>query len=126
MINKLLVAGNIDSDPELIHRGTERARCAFTIKMTELKKDKDGNTKRIFDFHRVVVFGKSADYAGDKLSKGIGVFVDGKIQSKKWEDKKGNKHSGYDIIANSITPFSMPQTQNEELEASDSDYFTSN
>ena len=118
MLNKVFLIGNLGADPEIIHKDTEHARCTFTIATPELKRQADGNLSRVPAWHTIVVFGRLAQFAGDNLNKGRQVLVEGKLQSRRWEDKSGIKHSAYEVIANSVYPLGVRQSrsaaQNEE------------
>lgn len=104
MLNKVLLVGNIGADPELINKDTSRVRCTFTLATWELKKNEQGTLERIPSWHTVVAFGRTADFGVANLKKGEQVLVEGKLHSRKWEDKNGIKHSTYEIVAKAIYP----------------------
>ncbi|HQH26152.1 MAG TPA: single-stranded DNA-binding protein [Oligoflexia bacterium] len=104
MLNKVMLIGNLGADPELINANTKQARCTFSLATSEMKKAQDGSFERTPVWHNIVAFGKTAETTARAVSKGRQVLVEGKLQQKHWEDKNGNKHSSYEIIANSIYP----------------------
>ena len=93
MINKVTLVGNLGKDPE--HTGKV---CKFSMATTSSKKDGDQWVK-VTEWHRVVCFGRTADNVVKYLSKGSQCFVEGRIQTNKWEDKDGNTRYTTEIIA---------------------------
>ena len=121
MLNKVFLVGNLGADPELIHKDTEHARCTFTVATPEVKRQADGNLSRVPAWHNIVAFGRTAQFAGENLHKGRQVLIEGKLQSRRWEDKSGMKHSAYEVIANAVYPLGIRQGRatvdtNEELD----------
>lgn len=89
-INKVILVGNLGRDPEVRYTQDGRAICNFTMATTETWKDKQsGERREKTEWHRVVVFGKLAEICGEYLSKGRQVYVEGKLQTRKWQDKEG-------------------------------------
>ena len=124
MLNKVILVGNVGADPELINKDTNRARCTFTLATWELKRNDEGKIERIPSWHSVVAFGRTADSGSANLKKGKQVLVEGKLQSNRWEDKNGIKHSAYEIVANAIYPLGKKEgrgqidsPQNDSIQA---------
>ncbi len=89
-INKVILIGNLGGDPELRYTGGGTAVCNFTVATNESYKDKDGNMVEKTEWHRVVAWGRLAEICGEYLKKGRQVFIEGSLQTDKWEDKDGN------------------------------------
>jgi len=95
-INKVLLIGHLGQDPELRGDGDI---CNFRIATSESWKDKStGEKKEKTEWHRICVFGKSAEHCAQYLKKGRQVHVEGKIQTREWEDKEGNKRYTTEIV----------------------------
>jgi len=102
-VNKVLLIGNLGQDPEVKFLPNGNAVCNFSIATTEKWKRKDGSDNEKTEWHRIVIFGKLAEIAGQYLKKGKQVYIEGKIQTRQWEDKDGNKRYTTEIIANQMT-----------------------
>ena len=89
-INKVTLVGNLARDPESRKMPSGDALCNMTVATSETWNDKQsGEKKEKAEFHRVVIFGKLADIAGRFLKKGSKVYLEGQLQTRKWEDKSG-------------------------------------
>jgi len=86
-VNKVIVLGNLGKDPELRHLPNGDAVCNFSLATTESWKDKDGNKQDKTEWHNVVIFRKLAEIAGEYLKKGRPVYIEGRLQTRKWQDK---------------------------------------
>jgi single-strand DNA-binding protein len=102
-LNKILLIGNLGHDPELKFTPNGSAVCNFSIATSENWKDKEGNKKIDTQWHRITVWGKSAESCGEYLKKGSSVCVEGKIKTRSYEDKQGVKKYVTDIIADHVT-----------------------
>ena len=102
-VNKVLLIGNLGQDPEVKFLPNGNAVCNFSIATTEKWKRKDGSDNEKTEWHRIVIFGKLAEIAGQYLKKGKQVYIEGKIQTRQWEDKDGNKRYTTEIVANQMT-----------------------
>ncbi len=101
-INKAILIGNLGQDPELKYMPSGDALCNFTIATTESWKDKDGVQQDRTEWHRVVAFRRLAEICGEYLKKGKQVYIEGKIQTRSWEDKDGNKRYTTEIVADQM------------------------
>jgi len=102
-INKALIYGNITRDPEMRALPSGVQVTSFSVATNRVFKDKDGNKKEQADFHNVVVFGRQAETVAQYLKKGSGVFVEGRIQTRSWDDKSsGEKKYRTEIVADRI------------------------
>lgn len=100
-LNKVFLIGNLGRDPELREVGRSVV-CDFSLATTERFKNRDKEWEERTEWHKVVVWGKSAEACADNLRKGAQVYVEGKIQSRKWDDKDGNERISFEIIAANV------------------------
>lgn len=98
-INKVILVGNLGSDPELRYTGSGTAVCNFSVATTESYKDRDGNQVENTEWHRVVAWARLAEICGEYLSKGRQVYIEGQLQTRQWEDKDGNTRYTTEIKA---------------------------
>lgn len=114
MINKVTIVGNLTGDPELkkLPNGTSVANIVVATNRTY--KDKDGNKQDEAEFHQAVVFGKMADNCAEYLIKGQQLAVIGRLRTRSWEDKQGNKKYMTEIIADSVTFGRKPKVEGKE------------
>ena len=89
-VNKAIIIGNLGRDPETRFLPNGDAVCNFSIATTEKWKDKSGEMKESTEWHRISAFGKTAEVCGEYLRKGSSVYIEGRIQTRKWTDKDGN------------------------------------
>jgi len=102
-INKALIYGNLTRDPELRALPSGIQVASFGVATNRVFKDRDGNKKEQADFHNVVVFGRQAETAAQYLKKGSGVFVEGRMQTRSWDDKStGEKKYRTEIVADRV------------------------
>ena len=101
-VNKVILLGNLGKDPELKYTPTQTAVCTFSIATSERRKDQAGNWTDKTEWHNIVSYGKTAENSHKFLKKGRQVFIDGKIQTRKWQDKEGKDRYMTEIIANTI------------------------
>lgn len=101
-LNKVLLLGNLGKDPELRYTASGKAVATFTIATSQRWRDQDGNDQERTEWHRVVAWGRLGEVCGEYLSKGKQVFVEGRIQSREWEDEHGNKRTTVEIIASDM------------------------
>lgn len=101
-VNKAIIIGNLGSDPELKYTPSGQAVANFSIATTETFNDAQGQRQDRTEWHRIVVWGKQAETCGRYLSKGRQVFVEGKIQTRQWEDRDGNKRYTTEIVARDV------------------------
>jgi len=90
-LNKVLLIGNLGRDPELRYTQSGRAVANFSIATTEQWKDKEGQKQDRTDWHNIVLWGRQAEIAKDYLRKGKQIYLEGRIQTRSYEDKEGNK-----------------------------------
>lgn len=99
-INKVILIGNLGGDPEVRYTPGGSAVTTVSIATSDGWKDKDsGEMKERTEWHRVVFFNRLAEIAGEYLKKGSKVFVEGRLQTRKWQDKDGNDKYTTEIVA---------------------------
>ena len=102
-VNKVILIGNLGKDPELKFLPSGQPVANFSIATSEKWKDKStGETKEQTEWHNIIMFGKLAEIAGQYLKKGSSVFVEGRLQTRKWQDKNGQDRYTTEIIANEM------------------------
>ena len=99
-VNKVILVGNLGADPETRYTATGDAVCNIRLATTESWKDKTSGEKReITEWHRVVFYRKLAEIAGQYLKKGSQVYLEGRIKTRKWQDKEGQERYTTEIEA---------------------------
>jgi len=98
-LNRLSIIGNITKDPEIRQIPNGDSVGSFSVAVNESYKDKDGNKKESTEFVNVVVWRALAEIAGKYLKKGSQVYIEGKIQTRAWDDKEGNKRYTTELVA---------------------------
>ncbi|MFA7309605.1 MAG: single-stranded DNA-binding protein [Candidatus Paceibacterota bacterium] len=102
-INKAILFGNLTRDPELRALPSGMNVCNFSIATNRVYKDRDGKKQEQTDFHNIVVFGRQADTVAQYLKKGSSVFVEGRMQTRSWDDKtSGEKKYRTEVVADSV------------------------
>ena len=99
-VNKVILVGRLGRDPETRYTGAGQAVCNFTMATDETFKDRNGERQKRTEWHRITVWGKLAEICQQYLKKGTMVYVEGRIQSREWQDKEGQKRTSHDIVAN--------------------------
>ena len=98
-VNKVILVGNLGRDPETRYMPDGGAVTNVSIATTDTWKDKNGEKQEKTEWHRVAFFGKLAEIAGEYLRKGSQVYVEGRLQTRKWQDKDGQDKYSTEIIA---------------------------
>jgi single-strand DNA-binding protein len=101
-VNKAIIVGNLGKEPEVNYTQSGTAVCNLSVATNEKWKDKSGEQQERTEWHRVTVFGNQAENCGKYLAKGRQVYVEGRIQTKKWEDSDGNTRYTTEIVAHSV------------------------
>jgi single-strand DNA-binding protein len=103
-VNKVILIGNLGKDPEIRYAPSGSAICNVTIATSRVTKDKSsGERQEQTEWHRVVMFDRLAEIAGEYLKKGKSVYIEGRLQTRKWTDKEGVERYSTEIIANEMT-----------------------
>jgi len=120
-INKAIIVGNLGRDPEVRYTANGNAIANITVATAESWKDKQsGERQEKTEWHRVVFFGRLAEIAGEYLKKGSQVYIEGRLQTRKWEDKSGQERYTTEIVASEMQM--LGSRGGGASEASDDDY----
>ena len=102
-VNKVILVGNLGADPEMRHTGGGTAICSFNLATSESWTDKQsGEKQERTEWHRVKLFGRLAEIAGEYLKKGRQVYIEGSLRTDKYTDKQGVERYSTDIIASEM------------------------
>jgi single-strand DNA-binding protein len=101
-VNKVILIGNLGQNPELKMTGTGQGVCNLNIATNESWTDKNGAKQEKTEWHRVVVFGKLAELCNQYLVKGRQVYLEGKLQTRQWQDKEGQTKYTTEIVAQTV------------------------
>ena len=101
-LNKVMVIGNLGKDPEVRYTASGQAVASMNIATHERWNDKDNNPQERTEWHRITVWGRQGENCGKYLSKGRQVYVEGRLQTRQWEDKEGNTRYTTEIVANNV------------------------
>jgi len=111
MVNKVILVGNLGRDPEVRTTPTGQPVASFSIATNRKWKDRDGNRQEQTEWHNIVCWGRQAEVAGEYLSKGKQIYVEGRLQTRSWEDRQsGEKKYKTEIICDN---FQMLGTRGE-------------
>ena len=100
-VNKVILIGNLGRDPELKYLEGNVARVNFSLATSDSYKDKNGNRVEQTEWHNIVMWRGLAESAEKYLKKGTQVYIEGKLQTRQWNDKEGHKRSTTEIVAES-------------------------
>jgi single-strand DNA-binding protein len=101
-VNKVILIGNLGSDPEVKYTPSGTAVANFNIATNESWLNKDGKKEERTEWHKIVVWSKLAELCGEYLAKGRPVYLEGRLQTRDWNDKDGNKRYTTEIVAQTI------------------------
>ena len=102
-INKAILIGNLGRDPEIRYTPEGRAVANFSIATSDRWKDKESGEMQVrTEWHRIVAFGRLGEICGEYLAKGRQVYIEGRIQTRDWEDRDGNKRYTTEIVASQM------------------------
>lgn len=135
-LNKIYVLGNLTQDPELKTLPTGNKVCTFSIATNRVWKDQSGQKRDSVEYHSIVTYGRQAEICGQYLQKGSQALIEGRVQTRSWDDSDGKKRYRTEIIAENMqlgnrpqggsaprsmnnAPASAPQTDEPKAPASD-------
>lgn len=98
-VNKAIILGHLGKDPEVRYSQGGAAIANFTVATSEQWKDQQGEKQGRTEWHRVVAFGRLAEIVGEYLKKGSQVYIEGRIQTRKWQDQSGQDRYTTEIVA---------------------------
>jgi single-strand DNA-binding protein len=101
-VNKVILMGNLGRDPEVRFMPNGDAVCNFSIATTDSWKDKAGDRQEKTEWHNIVMYRRLAEIAGEYLKKGRPVYLEGRLQTRKWQTKEGQDRYTTEIIADSM------------------------
>lgn len=101
-MNKVIILGRLGQDPQLKFLPGGSAVCNFSVATTEKWKDKEGVAQEKTEWHRIQVFGKLAELCNKYLTKGRQALIEGKLQTRSWDDKDGTKRYATEVVAQSV------------------------
>lgn len=146
MINKVILIGNIGQDPEVRHLESGSVVATFSVATNESYKDKSGEWQTITEWHNIVVWRALAEMVERNYKKGMQVYVEGKLTTRKWQDKDGNDRRTTEVLGNTLRilssrentgsaskpslpteePASFPPTKNEKPSSEHTSNFNEN
>lgn len=98
-LNKVMIIGRLGNAPELKHTPSGSSVCNFSVATSEFYNDNQGQRQEKTEWHRIVVWGKNAENCHKYLDKGRQCYIEGKMQTRSWEDKEGNKRYTTEVVA---------------------------
>ena len=101
-VNKVILVGNLGRDPEVRYMPNGDAVANYSIATTETWKDKNGMRQEKTEWHNIVMYRRLAEIAGEYLKKGSSVYIEGRLQTRKWQDKQGNDRYTTEIVADQM------------------------
>ena len=101
-VNKMIVMGHLGKDPEMRYMPDGTANASFSVATSESFKDKEGNKQERTEWHRVVLWGRIAEVAGEYLRKGSQAYIEGRIRTRKWTDKEGQERFTAEIVGDRL------------------------
>ena len=101
-LNKVMIIGNLGKDPEIRATTSGQSVATFSLATSEKFKNKSGELEERTEWHNVVLWGKLADIAGQYLTKGKSVYIEGRIQTRKWEGKDGHDRYTTEIVGDKL------------------------
>lgn len=99
MINKAILVGNLGADPEIRYTQNGTQVATFSLATTERRKGPEGQIQENTEWHKIVAWARLAEIVGEYLAKGSRVYIEGKIQTRKWKDQQGNDRYTTEIVA---------------------------
>jgi single-strand DNA-binding protein len=110
-VNKVILVGNLGADPEVRYLNTGTAVANFRMATTQNIKNKEGEREARTEWHRVVAFGRLAEICGEYLNKGKQIYIEGRLRTRSWDDRDGNKRWTTEIVATSMQMLGSPGDQ---------------
>ena len=100
--NRVQLIGNLGQDPELRYTQSQTPLTNISVATTEFRNTPDGGKQSITDWHRVVIWGRQAENCCKYLHKGSPVFIEGRLQTRSWEDQSGQKRYSTEVVASNV------------------------
>lgn len=119
MVNKIILIGRLGADPEVRYTQEGAMVTNFRLATDEQWRDKSGERVQRTEWHRIVTFGKLAEICGNYLSKGRLVYIDGRIQTRSWDDRDGNKRYTTEIVAQNMQMLERKEQGSDQIREPD-------
>lgn len=113
-VNRVIILGNVGKDPETRYMPSGDAVTNLSVATSENWKDKDGNKQEHTEWHRIAFFGKLAEIAGEYVKKGSPVYVEGRLKTRKWQDKDGSDRYSTEVVAERLQLLGKREATQEE------------
>jgi len=101
-VNKAILVGRLGADPEKLVTGSGKTVTKFNVATNEVWKDQSGQKQERTEWHKIVVWGAQAESCAQYLGKGSQIYLEGRIQTRQWDDKEGNKKYTTEVIAQKV------------------------
>ena len=115
-VNKVILVGNLGAAPELKVTPANRPYCHLRVATNEVWKDAAGTRQERTDWHRITVWGETAQHCAKFLDRGRSIYVEGRLEQKQWDDKEGKKRYGTDVVATRVVLLGSREKGREESE----------
>jgi single-strand DNA-binding protein len=116
MINKVILVGNLGQDPETRHTNGGNSVTQLRLATTEKFKDREGAMQERTEWHTVIVWGKQGEACGKHLTKGRQVYVEGRLTTRKWQDKEGKDRYTTEVIGDNVRFLGQGQRENDKAQ----------
>src|SRR3712207_3989604 len=124
-LNKAMIIGNLGKDPEMRYTPSGQAVTQFSVAVNRNYKDQQGEWQEETEWFRVVAWGPLAERTAENLRKGRKVYVEGRLQTRQWEDRDGQKRYTTELIANTVTPLDRRQQEEGDDQSAGGESFRS-
>jgi single-strand DNA-binding protein len=114
-VNKVILVGNLGSDPEMRHTGSGDPVCTLSVATSEKYKNRDGELQTTTEWHKVVLFRRLAEIANQYLRKGSSAYFEGQLKTRKWTDKNGLERYTTEVEANELKLLDRQDSQSEAV-----------
>jgi single-strand DNA-binding protein len=120
-LNKVMLIGHLGRDPEMRYTPAGKSVTSFTLATNRVWNSSDGEKHTETDWFNIVTWGNLAEFCKQNLTKGMQIFIEGRLQTRKWDDKEGNKHTTTEVVASEMIMLGDRRAPNTDLneEASD-------
>ena len=116
-VNKVILIGNLGADPELRETSSGNKVCNFRIATSEQWANRDGEKQEHTEWHRIVVWGRQAETCAQYLAKGRQVYVEGRLQTRKWQDRDGRDRWTTEVVAEQVVFLSVGGTAGDRQQS---------
>ena len=102
-VNRVVLVGHVGGDPEVRFTPSGTAVTNLTLATNEVRRDKEGTDIESTEWHRIVVWGKQAEFVGEYVKKGQLLFIEGRLQTRTWEDRNGVEKRTTEVVTDTLT-----------------------